>query len=313
MTRVLDAQQLAKSLNYGELVSALETAFKLGATVPSRHHHTIDVSGGSDATLLLMPAWNEMYLGIKTATVMPGNNALNLPSVHANYQLMDLKTGTLLAILDGAELTARRTAAASALASRYLSRTDSSSMLMVGTGILAPHLIRAHASQREIKAVKIWGRRLEKAASVAAAIDLPGVAVEAVSDLEAAVVDVDIISCATLANAPLIHGKWLRAGQHLDLVGGFTRDMRETDDEAIIRSRVFVDTNDAIETTGDIFDPLRRGVIGTKDILGNLFTLTQGKVPPARKMDADITFFKSAGTAIEDLAGAILAYQRASV
>lgn len=254
-----------------------------------------------------------MYLGIKTATVMPENNALNLLSVHANYQLMDLKTGTLLAILDGAELTARRTAAASALASRYLSRADSSSMLMVGTGILAPHLIRAHASQREMKAVKILGRRLEKAASVAAAIDFPGVAAKAVNDLETAVIDVDIISCATLANAPLIHGEWLRAGQHSDLVGCFTRDLRETDDEAIVRSRFFVDTNDVIETTGDIYDPLRRGVIGTKDILGNLFTLTQGKAPPARKLNADITFFKSAGTAIEDLAVAILAYQPASV
>ena len=308
--RVLEARDLSQVLDYAALVDALDAAFRGDATVPPRHHHTVPVADGRDATLLLMPAWDANYLGIKTATVMPENGALDLPGVHANYQLLDRRTGTMLALLDGAELTARRTAAASALASRYLSRPEAARLLVVGTGTLAPHLICAHASQRALTHVQVWGRRLGRAASVADGVDLPGVTVEAVADLESAVVGADIISCATLSIDPLIHGDWMCPGQHLDLVGGFTPQMREADDTAIAKARVFVDTDDAVQTAGDICDPLIRGVITDADILGTLFTLARGEAPAARPTGNEITFFKSAGTAIEDLAGAVLAYER---
>ena len=308
--KILGAQEVAASLEYATLVDILEDAFRVGATVPPRHHHTISVQNEQDGTLLLMPAWNEAYMGVKTAIVIPGNAERGLPAVQANYQLMDRQTGKLLAILDGAELTARRTAAASALASRHLSRASSSRLLMVGTGTLAPHLIGAHATQRGIEEVQVWGRRIEQAKSVVATINLPGVQVRAVDNLKIAVAEADIISCATLANTPLIHGEWLRSGQHLDLVGGFTQGMREVDDVTITRARLFVDTDDAIETTGDIYEPLRRGIIKLGDIQGTLFSLSQGEASPARPVGDEITLFKSAGTAIEDLAGAVLAYER---
>ena len=307
---VLEARHLSQVLDYATLVDTLEAAFRRDVVVPPRHHHTVPVADGRDATLLLMPAWDATYLGIKTVTVMPENGALDLPGVHANYQLLDRRTGTMLALLDGVELTARRTAAASALASRYLSRPEAARLLVVGTGTLAPHLIGAHASQRALTHVQVWGRRPGRAASVADGVDLPGVNVEAVADLESAVADADIISCATLSADPLIQGDWMCLGQHLDLVGGFTPQMREADDTAIAKARIFVDTDDAVQTAGDICDPLKRGVITDADILGTLFTLARGEAPAGRPTGNEITFFKSAGTAIEDLAGAVLAYER---
>ena len=308
--QVLEARHLSQVLDYATLVDALEAAFRRDVAVPPRHHHTMPVADGRDATLLLMPAWDATYLGIKTVTVMPENGALDLPGVHANYQLLDRRTGAMLALLDGVELTARRTAAASALASRYLSRLEATRLLVVGTGTLAPHLIGAHASQRALTHVQVWGRRPGRAASVADGVDLPGVNVEAVADLESAVAGADIISCATLSADPLIHGDWMCSGQHLDLVGGFTPQMREADDTAIAKARIFVDTDDAVQTAGDICDPLKRGVITDADILGTLFTLARGEAPAGRPTGNEITFFKSAGTAIEDLAGAVLAYER---
>jgi len=309
--RNLDAGDVSRCLDYASLVDALDDAFRGDVTVPSRHHHTVPVSDGRDATLLLMPAWDTDFLGIKTATVMPENAAKALPAVHATYQLLDRNTGVMLAIMDGTELTARRTAAASALAARYLARPGTSKLLMVGTGTLAPHLIGAHASQQPLKEVLVWGRDPSKAAAVVKGIDLPNVSISATDDLHAAAEWADIISCATLATDPLIMGAWLNNGQHIDLVGGFTPAMREADDEALRRSRVFVDTEDAIVTAGDICDPLERNIIKEDDILGTLFTLARGETPPPRPTGDDITLFKSAGTAIEDLAAAVLAYRRA--
>lgn len=305
--RILDAEAVAERLDYDALVDALEAAFRGDVTVPPRHHHTVPVAKGRDATLLLMPAWDAQFIGIKTATVMPDNAALGLPAVSANYQLLDRRTGNLLALLDGAELTARRTACASALASRHLSRPDASRLLMVGTGTLAPHLIRAHASQRPLKHVAVWGRDPAKARAVVAGVALEGVSISVAEDLETAVGAADIVSCATLAVDPLVHGAWLRPGQHVDLVGGFTPSMREADDEAVRRARVYVDTEDAAETAGDICQPLANGVLAPGDVLGTLFTVTRGTAPAARPAGDEITLFKSAGTAIEDLAGAILA------
>ena len=287
---IMEPEELAEALDYSALVDALDIAFRGDYTIPARHHHTISSDCNENATVLLMPAWNKSYLGVKTAFVVPGNAALGLPSVNASYQLLDRQTGAILALIDGPELTARRTAAASALASRYLSKVNSTRLLMIGTGTLAPHLIEAHASQREIKEVLVWGRHPEKAEGVATSIYLPGVKFRVVHDLETAVGDADIVSCATLAKEPLIFGEWLRPGQHLDLVGGFTQDMREADDMAVVRSRIFVDTEETIETAGDIWDPLSRDIINKRDIIGTLFSLSRGEVPFARPCGDEINF-----------------------
>lgn len=309
--RTFDADEVAARLDYPSLSDAIDDAFRGDITIPPRHHHTIPVADDRDSTLLLMPAWNDRFVGLKTVIVAPGNARRGLPAVQAGYQLMDRDSGQLLALMDGAELTARRTASASALASRYLSRPGSRRLAMVGTGVLAPHLVRAHAAQRPIDHVTVWGRDAGKAERLAASFDGPEWAVRAEPDLETAVTGADIISCATLAAEPLIDGHWLRPGQHLDLVGAFTPDMREVDDTAIARAEVYVDTDDAKVTAGEICDPLARGVITERHILGTLFDLAGGTIAAPRSGDDAVTLFKSAGTALEDLAAAALVYGRA--
>lgn len=308
---MLNAQAVARSLPYDRLIAALEDAFRGEVEVPDRSQHRIRVPGHADGTLLLMPAWRVGgVLGIKIVTVFPGNLTKDLPSVGASYLLLDATTGQTLGMLDGAELTARRTAAASALASKYLSRTDASILLMVGTGKLAPHLIRAHATVRSISRVLIWGRRPESAEQVAASLANESYSVTPVTDLELAAKAADIISCATLATAPLIKGQWLREGQHLDLVGAFTPQMSEADNEAVSMSAVYVDTRaGALAEAGEIVQALASGKFKQADIVGDLFDLARGTCPP-RRSPKSITLFKSVGSAIEDLAAAELATQQ---
>jgi alanine dehydrogenase len=306
-----DAEAVAARLDYGSLVDAIDAAFRSDITIPPRHHHTVPVAGGRDSTLLLMPAWSTGHIGLKTVVVAPENAARNLPAVQAGYQLMDRATGRLLALMDGAELTARRTAAASALASRYLSRPDARHLTMIGTGVLAPHLIAAHATQRPIDTVTVWGRDRAKAERLAARLAAAGIPAKAEADIARAVERADIVSCATLATEPLIDGDWLRPGQHLDLVGAFTPEMREADDRALKRARIFVDTPEPLESAGEICDPMARGVITAADIKGTLFDLAAGRVDRPRPDAEAITLFKSAGTALEDIAAAELVYGRA--
>ncbi len=307
----LDARQLAARLDRRSLIDVLERAFQSDCVTPPRQHYAVgDSANGKDA-LLVMHAWRSGgCIGVKLVTVFPGNTAAGRPTVHAAYAMFDAADGTPLAMLDGTELTRRRTAAASALAARYLARSDAARLLMVGTGALAPHLIESHALVRPIGSVRVWGRRLERAEAVVRlfsgkhrsceAVD----DIEAVSDIEAAVRWADIISCATLAETPIVHGAWLRPGQHLDLVGSFTAAMREADDEALRRSHVYVDTRaGALTESGELLHGLAAGSITAEHIRGELRDLVQGTVP-GRGSAEEITLFKSVGTAIEDLAAA---------
>ncbi len=308
--RVLSAQDVAAALDYPTLIDRLAAAFRAGPaiTVPVRHHHAIT---GPAATLLLMPAWDDRFLGVKVATVYPGNVAKGLASVMATYLLLDGTSGAPLALIDGRELTLRRTAAASALASRCLSRPDSRHLLMVGTGALAPHLARAHTQVRPIRQVTIWGRTPAKVEKLADDLGDLGVSVSATESLARAVMEADIISCATMAHEPLIRGAWLTPGVHVDLVGGYTPQMREADDATMTLACIYVDTREgALKEAGDIVDPMTRGVIAIHDVIGDLFDLA-GERCPRRLHDGDITLFKSVGSAIEDLAGAALAFERA--
>jgi alanine dehydrogenase len=309
--RVISAAEVEAALDFPSMVERLRQAFRRGAEVPLRHHHTVEGGAGSEGTLLLMPAWQrERHIGIKIATIFPGNVGKNLPSVMGAYLLLDGRTGEPLALLDGPALTLKRTAAASALAASYLARPDSERLLMVGTGALAPYLVKAHASVRPIHDVLIWGRTPEKAARLAKLLNRGDFRVDHTSELEAAARIAHVISCATLSTAPLIKGDWLQPGQHLDLVGGFTPQMREADDEAIRRSRIFVDTRDgACKEAGDIVQPMESGVLDPDDIAGDLFDLSRGE-RAGRRFHDQITLFKSVGTALEDLCAAQLAVER---
>jgi ornithine cyclodeaminase len=309
--RVISADELGPVLDYASLVEHIREMFAIECTVPVRHHHSIVLEDQPEATLLLMPAWRAgAFIGVKVASIFPGNVARGLPSVNATYMVLDGETGAPLALIDGAELTARRTGSASALASRYLSRADSAHHLMIGTGTLAPHLIRAHAAVRPIETVSIWGRTPEKAERLAESMAGEPFAARAVQSLEDGVGEADIITCATLSTEPLVLGEWLRPGQHVDLVGAYRPDMRESDDEAVRRARVFVDTRGgALIEGGDVVMPINDGVISAEDIQGDLFDLVRG-ASVGRESADEITLFKSVGAAAEDLAAASLALQR---
>jgi ornithine cyclodeaminase len=266
-----------------------------------------------------MPAWTtgssgtaergERFLGVKILTVYPENAGRGLASTTATYFLMSGETGFPLAGFDGHALTVWRTAAASALASRYLSRADASRLLVVGAGSLPPCLVRAHASVRPLRDIAIWNRTPARAEKLAARLRAEGFHAEAVTDLEAAARSADIISCATLSTAPLIKGDWLKEGAHLDLVGGFTPSMREADDRAAARARVYVDTRAALAEAGDIAGPIAHGALRVEDIRGDLTALCSSRVP-GREEPSEITLFKSVGTAIEDLAAAALLWEK---
>ncbi|HLW28904.1 MAG TPA: ornithine cyclodeaminase family protein [Kiloniellales bacterium] len=312
--RSFSADETREALAYPQTIEALRQAFQSDIEVPVRHHHTMRRQSEPAATLLLMPAWEgEDYVGIKILTVTPGNAQRSLPAILGVYLLNDGRTGAPLALIDGPTLTVRRTAAASALAADYLARKDSEHLLMAGTGALAPHLIEAHCAMRPIRRISIWGRRREKAEEVAAGVKQPNVEVQVVDDLEKTVPLADIISCATLSTTPLVQGAWLQPGQHLDLVGAFTPEMRESDDEAVRRSSLFVDTRaGCTQEGGDIVQPLQQGIIEPEAILADLVDLTAGR-HAGRTDEKEITLFKSVGTAVEDFAAAKLVLERAGL
>lgn len=291
--------------DFAELVAMLKMGFAAGRiTVPQRHHHEVP-NGEHSATLLLMPAWEAgVDMGVKLVTVHPENAQLNLPTIQGTYVYQDARNGQLKATLDAKALTTKRTAAASALASTLLSRPDSSSLLQIGTGALAPNLILAHAAVRPIEQVYVWGRHLEKAKVVCEQLQQYAFDIQAVVSLDEIIPRVDIISCATLSHTPLVTGTLLQAGQHLDLVGSFKPEMREADDDCCRRSSIFVDVYDgAMQESGDLKIPLAQNVISAAAILADLQELCCGKHPGRRSVE-EITMFKSVGYGLEDLVGA---------
>ncbi len=308
--RVVGAEEIHRLLDYPRLIDAIEQAFAAAATAPARHHHRVP-RGKIDPTLILMPAWEVRdggFLGVKVVSVFPDNALRRKPTVMGTYLLLAGDSGEPLAALDGAALTLRRTAAASALASRYLSRTDSRRLTMIGAGALAPRLIAAHATVRQIADVTIWNRTPAKAEALATEIEREGLAVRATTDLEAAVKHADIVSVATMTDRPILQGKWLAPGAHIDLVGAYTPAMRESDDDAIRRCRIFVDTRIGMRESGDIAQPLGSGVISESDIAADLHDLARSRTPARRSAD-EITLFKSVGNAIEDLAAAVVVWK----
>jgi alanine dehydrogenase len=306
--RFIDAQELRALTPWPRLIDALQRAFAAACEMPDRVR--FDVAG--IGSLLVMPAWSPGgVLGVKLVQVFPGNTHLNKPAVHGIYMLASAETGEVMALMDADELTTRRTAAASALASRYLSRTDSRCLLLMGAGRLAFNVISAHASVRPIERVLLWARRAERAAAlcdrVASELGLDATVVTSLAD---GLREADIVSTVTTAREPILRGSMLRPGTHVDLIGGFTPEMREADDEVMTRGRLYVDMkSSALREAGDIVDPIRRGIITAADIQGDLFDLCSGG-KLLRASSLETTVFKSVGLALEDLAAASLVAQR---
>ncbi len=301
---VIGAAETRRALPFDALIPTLKAAFAADAMVPERHHHPIHGPDG-DGVLLLMPAWNADMLGTKIATVFPRNGERGLPSVYSAYLLADAATGAPLALLDGNEITTRRTIAVSALAASFLAREDAADLLVVGAGRIAALAASAFAAVRPIRRVTIWNRDGVKAERLAAELRVAGFEAEAASSLQEAARRADIISCATPSTVPIIHGDWLRPGTHLDLIGSFTPAMREADDICFARGRIYVDTLDALVEAGDLTGPIAAGIITPDDIQGTLADLCTGRVSGRASAD-EITIFKSVGTALADLAAATL-------
>lgn len=300
-----DAAATHARLPMGALVAALRAMAIEGCTVPPRQVHTIG-DGDAAGRLLTMPAWQAgRHLGIKNVTVFPANGARGLPAVHAVYTLFDAATGVPLAQIDGTALTARRTAAVSALAASYLARADAARLLVVGAGRVASLIPAAMSAVRPIERVQVWNHRAEGARALARSLGEQGFRAEATDDLSGAVRQADIVSCATLATQPLVQGSWLRPGTHLDLIGSFTPEMREADAACVARARVWVDQDEALAKAGDLLYAIAEGAFAGDAVQGTLEQLCRGQ-RGGRAGGDEVTLFKSVGSAWQDLAAARL-------
>ncbi|MEM8689968.1 MAG: ornithine cyclodeaminase family protein [Pseudomonadota bacterium] len=299
LDRVLDFPSLARSLAHWHT----KPPPQVGRSLLQQ-----DGDGETPDCFLNLPAWYPGdAMGVKVITVLPANPKMahGLPAIQALYPVFDGETGKPRAVIDGTALTYWKTAGDSALGTHYLARHDARTLLVVGSGALAPYLARAHAAMRgSIDEVLVWNRTAAKAEAMADALAEGGLAAQAVDDLQAACTKADIISCATSATTPLIKGEWLKPGCHLDLVGSFTPEMREADDEVIARaSGVFMDYVLFADEPGDTSIPLDAGLIKRADLV-DFYQLCRGE-HGGRANDQEITVFKNVGGAHLDLMTAL--------
>jgi len=301
---VLGSEAIRSLVVMPDLIDCLQDAFRTEYVVPARK--VSKMPGGEGERLFLsMQAFDRSGCAVaKLATVFPDNRVRGRPTIQSVIVAFS-DDGAPMAVLDGAAVTQLRTAAASALASKYLSRADSARLVIIGTGALAPTMVTAHCAVRPINFVSVCGRQLERATETAAAIRSlvnRDIEVFVPKSTEEAVASADIVCCATSSCTPVLAGRWLRPGVFVDLVGSFSPSKREADDDVILRSRIFVDAFEgALTEAGDILDPIRRAVISRQKIEGELADLVCGRVA-GRVSPDEIIVFKSVGTAIEDLA-----------
>ena len=305
--KVFDCGRIAERLDYRQLVKSLREAFQGGFSAPVRQ--VLETGAVEDSKLLLIkPAWDEDCTSVKLLTINKRNPKMGLPYIQGVIIVFDRKTGAPVGVVDASEVTRRRTAAASALAADYLARADASILTIVGTGALSSCMAHAHAAVRPISQVNVHGRSKRRAQAVADRIndENPALNARAVDELGTAIRQADILTTVTSSKHPVIDGRVVRPGTHVDLVGAFTPDAREADDATIAKAEVYVDTREAaLAEAGDLLQPIAAGVISAADVKGDLVGLCRGEVD-GRRGDKEITLFKSVGTALEDLVAAKL-------
>ncbi len=302
---ILDGATVESLLNTKELLNAVHAGFLQGASAPPRLHYEL---GGedSDRFLLLMPAWNTEIVATKVVTAFPQQ----VPSIAAQYLIFDARRGSLKAMLDGTALTPWRTAAVSALASSFLSRPNSRSLLILGTGAVARCMVRAHSWVRSFDEIFVWGRDPSRLHSFVDNARADGYPCQPVKDYRTVLSSVDIVSSATATVDPLVLGVDVRAGTHIDLVGSFRPTMRESDNDLIQTASKYADTKaGTVEEGGDYAIPINQGVMKKEDILGDLLELAAGRTM-SRRADDEVTLFKSVGTAVADLSAGAFALHR---
>ena len=303
---VLNAAQIRTAAPALHLIEALRTTFAEGRVTTVRAPTNMPGGSGDRLFVSMLAMHQDGGTVVKLLTILPENRPKALLTVQAAIVVFS-KSGAPVATLDGTVITHLRTGAASALASQYLSRKDSAHLVIMGTGALAPTMAASHCAVRPIRKISVWGRRPEQAVATVAAIRtrVPAeIDVIVAASPEAAVRTADIVSCSTSSPTPVLAGKWLKPGTHVDLVGSFQPTKRESDDDVVLRSRIFVDTfQGALHEGGDVVEPLSRGVIQRERIEGELADLATGRAR-GRVSEEEITMFKSVGTAIEDFAAA---------
>jgi ornithine cyclodeaminase len=308
--RQFASDELQRLLPFTRLVAELRDAFANGASVPLRHSHVIE-SDYQAGTSLLMPAWdNEGYYGVKIVNIFPGNRARGLPGLYSTYTLFDATTGAPLALFDGDVITSRRTAAAAALGASFLAREDASRLVVCGAGRVGSLVGPAMAAVRSLTDIAVWDIDASVALECAMRLRSDGLPARAVTGLEAAVRDADIVSCATLADTPFIRAEWLAEGSHLDLIGSFTPAMTEAEPACFAQSDVWVDTEEALTKSGDLLNAISTHSWRIEFVRGDLARLCRNEVP-GRTTAKQRTVFKAVGSALEDLACARLAYSAA--
>jgi ornithine cyclodeaminase/alanine dehydrogenase-like protein (mu-crystallin family) len=318
--KTISASDIARLATHRDFVEALRAGFAADIVSPLRHHHDLPRAGTDPCKFLMMPSWTDMsargpagaFVGLKTVLVVPDNGRRDLPTVQAGYQLFSGETGETLALIDGRELTARRTACASALAADYLAKPGATRLTLIGAGVVGAHLVHAHASVRPIKSVRIYNRSRDKAEALAEALSRDGFEATVPSvPLAESIAWADIVSSATTATEPIIRGDWLKAGVHVDVMGAFKPTMREVDGKGVERASVFVDTREgALSEAGDIMLAIAEGRFAPERIVADLKELCTGS-HRGRTREEEITLFKSSGTALEDLACAVMLHDRA--
>ena len=312
--KFITADEIHRICEYPALVNHLERLHREEpADLKDMLLANIDSGSGTENNGLFRAAWaSRQGLGIKAATIFPDNTAnSSLPAIHAIYMLFEGVHGTPVAVMDGTVLTYYKTAADSALGSKYLARGDIKTMAMIGAGAMAPHLITAHCSiHSSIQEVYIWNRTASKALELANKLSIPGGKIQASEDIQAVVQNAELVSSATMTREPIIFGDWLNPGTHVDLVGAFTLDMRETDDNALLKSRIFVDSRKTtIGEIGEIQIPIDSGIITEDDINADLYQLCTNQTR-GRISDNEITMFKNGGGGHLDLMTAGFIYER---
>ncbi|NOI66040.1 ornithine cyclodeaminase family protein [Vibrio sp. 99-8-1] len=307
----LEAEQVVESLSMSGLIRSMRETYQEQAVIPQRNVMPLE-EGNYDAFALL-PAWNESLITVKAFTYFPNNMTKGKDSLSSKILAFNRSDGEPLALLDGKVLTYWRTAAASALAADYLARDDASSLILCGTGNLAPYIAWAYAAVRPLKQVMVWGRDKQKAASTVDAIQsgheylsLPEekrYKVNVIESVDEHLMATDMICCATGSKTPLFDGHQLNSGIHVDLIGNHDQDKRECDSKTVSRASVFVDSKiNVLAEAGDLLIPIDEGLFSEQEIKGELTDLCLGRCS-GRTSSQEITLYKSVGSALADLAG----------
>ena len=304
LPRVIDSDSVLARISPLALIDAMEKKHLEGYETIGRLHTLISRDDRPSAEMLIWAgARTDGSMGAKIVSISPDNGLLSKPSptVHSAFALVDRLDGRFRSFIVGESFTRCKTAADSALAARYLAPANPTKLVVLGAGAQAKtHLTYLHAVCPTIERIDVWNRNRSRAEQLIEERFLP-VDFQVSDDLEASVAGADIVVCLTSSSSPVLDGKWLKLGCHVDLVGGFTPDMRETNDAAILRSSVFVDhLGLTAEHCGDIVQPLKNGTITLSDIRGDLFDLCRKEIPGRRDRE-EITLFKNGGGGHLDL------------